>query len=147
MDNNLRNNWFNEVNSIYKKILIESEKYDSGIIILDIDETILYNTNYPIPNSVEWVAELYKKFNIYIVSGRVNSESRLKDTINDLMPYKYDKLILRPEEEVHKDFKLRIKTEVKPIFSVGDQIYDYPDYLIPNPFYYIDDNGKEIDII
>lgn len=143
---NLRTSWFDEVNKMYKKILIESEKYDRGTIILDIDETILYNTNYPIPNSIEWVDALYKKFTIYIVSGRVNSESRLRDTIKDLMPYKYDKLILRPEGEVHKDFKLRIKTAVNPIFSVGDQIYDYPDYLIPNPFYRIDENGCEVDL-
>lgn len=147
MNNNRLNNWFKEVNAVYDLVLSDMDQFDSGPIMIDIDETIIYKTNFPIPNAITWLEKLSQKFTIYLVTGRVDTTARFNDTIIDLIPFKYDKLIMRPTGENHKDFKLRIKNQIDPVFSVGDQLYDYPEYLIPNPFYFIDANGDEINII
>ena len=139
-----KNQWFEYVNKMYNKILIDSEKFDSGSIIVDIDETVLYNTVHEIPHAAEFINKLSEKFDIYFVTGRINSEQRRKDTIADLKNFKYKALILRPEGTDHNKFKLLIKEKIKPIFTIADQEVDFPDYLITNPYYYIDNKGNEI---
>ena len=135
-------NWFQKVKIIYDKVLDDTSALNSGSIIIDIDETILYDSDKEIPGSVDFVNNLHKKFTIFIVTGRF--EHKLDKTIQDLKNYKYHKLILRPSGEGHSDFKLRIKTEINPIVSMGDQKTDHPTHLIPNPFYYINSDGSEI---
>ena len=139
-----KNQWFMYVNSMYNKILLDSEKFDSGSIIVDIDETVLYNTVHEIPRAAEFINKLSEKFDIYFVTGRINSEQRRKDTVADLKNFNYKGLILRPEGVKHNEFKLKIKEKIKPIFTIADQEVDFPDYLIKNPYYYIDNNGDEI---
>jgi 5'(3')-deoxyribonucleotidase len=142
------NKWFIEVKQKYKEILEhirrEYKTASVGNIMLDLDETIVYKTTNPIPGSIEFVKSLAGHFNIYIVTGRIDKGDRRRDTLIDLQPYIYHHLIMRPDGINHRDFKKNIKHEINAIFSIGDQINDFPDFLIPNPFYYINDAGDEI---
>jgi len=136
--------WFEYVETMYKHILEESEKFDSGIVIVDIDETVLYNTNCEIPTSTDFINKLSKKFDIYFVTERIHTIARRKETIKDLKNYTYKGLILRPAHASYTEFKQKIKTKLNPIFTISDQAIDSPDYLIKNPFYYVNANGDEI---
>lgn len=139
--------WFTKVNDTYAQVLEHLNALDDAngkTVMIDIDETILFNTHNPIPGSVEFVNYLSRYFNVVIVTGRIDKDNRRAETEDDLKPYVYHKLILRPVGESHKYFKLRIKNELSPITSIGDQLNDHPDYLVPNPFYYINDEGDEV---
>lgn len=131
--------WFMNVNKIYKQILDDSSSLEGGSVMIDVDETILYEFNKKIPGSDYFVNKLAEKFDVYLVTGR-NEISRTM-TERNLKDYKYKELIMRPSELKHGEFKLKIQTQLKPVFSVADQIVDYPTYLIPNPFYKLDADG------
>ena len=139
--------WFADVKHSYDCIIVDISKYAPFDVLrnvmIDLDETILYRTNNQIPYSIEFIKILNLYFNVYFVSGRIDVGERRKETIHDIINYKYTKLLMRPLGEAHATFKLRIKKEINAIFSVGDQLTDYPEYLIPNPFYTIDAAGDE----
>ena len=138
--------WFNDVKKVYTTIINDIPKYklvkDRNIMV-DLDETILYGTVNQIQHSIEFIGALSAHFNIYFVTGRIDDGERRAETLCDIAQYNYKELILRPVGESHATFKLRIKKEIGALFSVGDQLTDYPDYLIPNPFYTIDAAGIE----
>lgn len=146
--------WFAEVHAHYNIILEHAaavcEPNGSASVVLDIDETLVWhpvqNTIIcePIPGAVNFVNELRKKYTIQLVTGRIDSGKRRSETVEDLKDFSYDSLHLRPRNEPHSAFKLRMKTEINPVFSVGDQLTDHPDFLIPNPYYYINSDGDEV---
>lgn len=146
---NKLSDWFTKVNNIYNLILKNNiGKYNGKckVVMLDIDETILYQTTKEIPGAIDFVNKLNENFDIYFVTGRVDKGLRRQETLHDLRNFNYKELIMRPFGEHHSTFKLRIQKELNPVFSVGDQKTDYPDYLIQNPFYYINDEGEHINI-
>jgi len=140
-------NWLNYVSTCYCNI-IEAEitgKIRKGNVMLDLDETLVYNTTKQIPKAKEFVEAIHNAgLSIYIVTGRVESEKRRQETITDLTGIAYHALCMRPEGEKHSDYKARIKKQICPLFSVADQLVDHPEYLIQNPFYIITEEGEEV---
>jgi predicted HAD superfamily phosphohydrolase YqeG len=139
-------NWLKYVATCYRDILeAEISGIKEGNVMLDLDETLVYQTSNQIPGAKEFAEAICKAgLSIYIVTGRIESEKRRQETIADLNGIPYHELHMRPEGEKHSDYKARIKKQISPLFSVADQAVDHPEYLIQNPFYYITEEGEEV---
>lgn len=114
-------------------------------VMLDLDETLVYQTSHHIPGAKEFVGKICDAgLTVHIVTGRIDSAKRRAETIADLEGFPRHELHMRPSGEPHADYKARIKNMLSPVFSVADQEVDRPEYLIKNPFYMITAEGEEI---
>lgn len=134
-DHQVYTDWFKYLSKCYTGILNDSLYFDTRKpLMIDIDGTVLYDTYNEIPGSVTFVNTLSKRFLIYFVTARKNTIHRRNDTVKDLRNFRYDRLYMRPSNMSTKKFKFAVKCNIQPAASIGDNLTDYPEYLLYNPF-------------
>lgn len=100
----------------------------ADVVIVDIDNTILRNGIYPIKKMVDYVNELSKKYKIYLITGR--PESNRDETVKSLKKagVKYNRLMMNNIGNGKED---QIESKKKHAESIKDKI-----------LFAIDDNAK-----
>lgn len=110
------------INQIFKFFTV------ADVVIVDIDNTILRNGIYPIKKMVDYVNELSKKYKIYLITGR--PESNRDETVKSLKKagVKYNRLMMNNIGNGKED---QIESKKKHAESIKDKI-----------LFAIDDNAK-----
>ena len=135
--------------------LIKNNTPNDGVIVFDIDNTLISYSKKPLFKPVKFYYYcLHKGFDVYIITARLSHKQNMHLTIQELKDYgiiDYKKLyFMKPDQTDQVEYKIKARKHILDsgkniLLSIGDQPCDYGKY--GGIGVRVKDNGRKFEIV